>query len=269
LNGAGVAQATQVGTGEPSGQDLIKILKAGGYQIVLHDRGVTHDMTRFEMHTFAVADPDPTLIATIDAEAGTITFTGSVVANQNVHTFVGWPLRDAYVQTAGGDSTSTVATKVANAIVALDQAGLSASAAGNVVTLTGSPAYFCNITGPGLVMATEIGRRRHSIQATCWCPSVAVRYAVHDAIESQVGTQLQTWLAMSDGTPMQIEASAASTAKMTLSDQQSVPYAAWVAYLCFDIEYAVLSYTAGGEVASVEATVAIGPNSATVLSGGS
>jgi hypothetical protein len=267
LNAAGVAQPNQVGAGEPNPNALVSILKAGGFQVLLHDRGATRDMSRFEMDTFTVTNPESPLVATVVDD--TLTFSGSVVAGLNVHTFIGYPVKDAYYETLANDTLASIAVAVAAKINALGISGVSATASGAVVISVGSPVLFCNIGGLGLVMATEVARLRRSIQVTAWCPNPTLRYQVLDAIESQIGTQLQPFLYLSDGTCMQVEFATSNAGTGTLMDKDSQSYGAFVVNIVYDCEYPVLAYAPGGEIESVDNALTVNDtDSASVVVGG-
>lgn len=207
LNAANVTIPNQVVRGWPSFTSLTKILQKGQFQVSVFSEPNARNVTRFIPEWGVLGSmPSKTLTATISGSR--VTFGGSVATVHNVHTFVGGyssgvPLSDGYAQAAVGDSLSTVATKVAAAINGLALSGVSATASGAAVTVSGAPLVECRI-GVQAPLAKEVRRTERQVRVTCWCPKPEIRDQVGPVVELAIGYAGNYWLALADGSSAKI-----------------------------------------------------------------
>jgi hypothetical protein len=280
LSDAAVPSFGQIVAGQPIGTALVQIMGQAteqGLISVFPRPGTAKNVTRYPIGTQIVlsSNPNVPLIATLTPSGGqwTIAFTGSVAAGINVHTFVGPPLVDAFFQTATGDTLTSVATKTAAAINAL--AGTAAATAStNSVIVTGSPLLICNLGETVGTIARLVSRIAQTMQVSIWVPDphatppaipAPLRFLIADAIASSIGTSEARFLALSDGTPMDID-----YATEFLDDQAQSDYSLYAYHLAFRVEYDVLRYVTATTIGSVKATIAQNTASPlTIYSGGS
>lgn len=248
---SGITTPSQTIVGWPNFEDLTKIIQQGQYLVSIFDTGKTRDTSRFYPQWMKLSDPNVTLTASISGNV--ITFAGTVPSSGsqfNVHTLVGAPLQDTLVQTVAGDTPSTVATKVKNAIVAAGIPGVSATVSGTSVTVTGSPNIKCNIGGSA-TLAREVARHKRTIQVSMWCPNPQIRASVGDAISANVGVKgLSTkFITLPDGTNVWAEWYSSADV-----DDKQADYSVFIRHLFFNLEYGVLQYQQATQIGAIQET---------------
>ena len=145
----------------------------------------------------------PTCFAAIST--GLITLSGSITPGLNFHIFTIAVEADALVQTAADDTLSSVATKIAAAINALDYPDVVATASGDTVAVTNAQCLAVNIGGTGTGF-TETGSPQPRYPGKpFWAPDDASREAIANAIMANIGTETSRDLILSDGTSVYIE----------------------------------------------------------------
>lgn len=259
-NNAGITVPNQVGIGWPNFEDLTKIIKANQAQITLYcDKSGNRNTTRFFPQQM-VKTPLNVLL-TADEYGNTVTFGGSIPTTgypYNIHTLVGQPLADAYVQTAYGDTPDSVAAKVAAAITALDLPGISASAVDNVMTVDGTANLLCNVGGSA-TFAQEVLRIDRLVQVSVWAADPDIRDEIEDAIMSQVGTIISSAqrLPMGDGTTTWVR-----YASNMPSDERELDFSMYVSHIMYKMEYGMLATEQATQIGAFRVTPVI--NGATI-----
>jgi hypothetical protein len=263
---AGIANDGQVIGGFPVSMEMVKTFVGTSpppFLVSIYPRpGSAKNVTRFPANDlFTITNPNVPMsgVVTISGRSFVLRFSGQVIAGLNVHAFVGGPLKDAHVQTVPGDTTVTLATKVAAAILALGIPGVTAVASANAVTIGGTMACICNIGGQG-VLAKEVARVAQTVQISTWVQSSAVppgdenpsdvlRWNLAQAISLGIGTYdgAGPWLALSDGAPMLVE-----YATEYLDDGSQSSYGVYAHHLCYRVEYPIYRIIPSAQIAAVE-----------------
>ena len=258
----------QVYIGWPVLTSVAEIIGQGQWQISVIDLPDYKNATRFSPVYYQNATPTISLVATvapISSTQGTITFSGIPVAGYNIHAFLNGVAADAFYQTAPGDALSGVATGVASAINTVSLSGVTASATGPVVTVTGASKIKCSIGTSGPFLTTEIRRVEQGIQVSIWAPDPFQRASLSESILSTIGSVLQPFLPLSDGTYMRCKFRTQSQPDISQSS-----YSIYERHIVFDVEYGIMSTISGTTIDAVvaEPTVEISEISSTVYIGG-
>jgi hypothetical protein len=213
INGYGISPPTNIAVfvGWPTFDDQTKIINAKEALVSVFQlpgmRRTNRLLTPASRILWALASPaigPVALVATISANQ--ITFSGTVSAGINIHTILKGGFNktaDAYYQTGALDTYATIAIAVAGAINALALSGVSASASGPTVTVTGVPILKVNM-GQGTVIPRIVQQTMRRIEVIAWVWDPLVRSQMADAIESNVATIDQPFLTTADGTSIYI-----------------------------------------------------------------
>lgn len=230
--------------GFPEGPELAKLLKTGdGKWAITVTPQNPHATTRYSPDDQPIFKPPAqTLFATVSD--ATITFSGTAGAC-NVHTVIN-KVGDARVPVTAGQSLSAIATAVAAAIVALNISGVSASAAGAVVTVTGAFLLKCNVSGTGILMR-EVARVSRVMQVSIWASDPYTRAALEDPLIAYVGDAITPFLTLSDGTDMYVTYNGDGW----IDDSQGT-YSLLVAHHCIEVEYGIMQSTPVAQLGAVE-----------------
>lgn len=247
INAAGVTNLGQVIVGNPTGPDLGEIIAQADeeWQITVLPLDDARDMTRYQLMTFKLSSPSVPMSASVTGD--TLTFAGAVIPGLNVHAFVGRLLRDAFYQTQSGDGLPQVAIGIQNAANALGIAGVSATASGDGVAITGSPLLRCNIGGQGLVEAKEVGRVCRSVQVSVWCPDPIIRWTLADIVLIGLGQGDSNDLPLSDGTPLRV-----FYENDMMRDKAQSSYSLYEHHIRLHAEYGIIKVLQGAQVESLE-----------------
>lgn len=203
LNAASIGMPTQVYIGNPSYEELTKVLqRINQAQVAAWPMDIARSTTRFPAAWGTTAPVAMTLTAVVSG--GTITFGGTPAAGTNIHveisaTRIG--THDAFVQVGSSDSLNTIAGKVRDAINALSLPGVTATALSNVVTVTGATSIVCNLGGS--TTAGRIVRQQERVfQIRVVAPNGDIRQTIGEIILANVGTDVDPgrFFALPDGT---------------------------------------------------------------------
>lgn len=248
INSAGITAPTQVYTGWPTAQELMPIINNGGYAVSVHALDGSKNITKYPKDFQNYSAPPANLVATLSHN--TITFSGVSDVSYNVYAMIyGQPYVAAYVQTSASQSLSSIATAVAGAINALALTGITASAAGAVVTLSGGQFSFCNVGTNGLI-AREVTRINRWLQVSVWAPDPVLRFAIQNAIMAGIGYAIDLFLNLPDGSKMFCRY---MTDKM--EDEHQVSYALFVHHIIFDAEYGVIEIDPATQIGEAQANL--------------
>ena len=248
INSAGITAPAQVFTGWPTAQELMPIINNGGYAVSVHSIPSAKNNTKYPKDFQAYSTPPANLFATLSHN--TITFSGVSDVQYNIYAMLyGQPYVAAYVQTTASQSLSSIATAVAGAINALGLTGITASAAGAVVTLSGGQFTFCNVGANGQI-AREVTRINRWLQVSVWAPDPNLRFSIQNAIMAGIGYAIDLFLTLPDGSKMFLRY---MTDKM--DDEHQTSYALFVHHIIFDVEYGVLDVQPGTQIGEVQANV--------------
>lgn len=252
-----ISTTGQVVVGWPASTQLTEILANAQSQVSLYMLEGGKQDTRYPPEWVSIAQPNVPLIATVSG--GTVTFSGSVVAGLNIHTFVGNILQDAYYQTVLEDNLASVATHVASAINALAISGVTATPSGNGLSVTGSYSLACNIGASSVAIAREAHLWQRCVQISIWAPDPNTRYAMTDPILSSIGTIDNSFLTLSNGMTMRIYNSGRQSWN---KDKLQLSYSCYQAHYIFDVEYYSIAQTTSSQIESLEQDVSLNGASA-------
>ena len=233
INGAGVTYPGQTVPGIPVGTELVKMMAQlnNEYLVSVLPIGSPKNVTRYSPYDGRLVTPPQPVGFTATVSGGTVTFAGTIAAQANVHIFVGAPKVDVVVTITSGDNLTTLATKCAAAINGASVPNVTATPSGATFSVTGSPHLKVNIEGFGSI-SREVRRWQAMMQVSIYAPNAQVRYDVGDAIDSSIGTSLNHWLTMSDGSPMYVSGSGSR-----LIDEAQSSYSCLEWHLTFSVEY--------------------------------
>lgn len=238
----------QVVPGWPFVNELVALLTQKEYIVTVFPHPDGHQTSRYSPIPFTIQNPFVSLVATVSLAARTITFSGLAQPGINVHSFVGPLLQDAYYQTKVSDTLASTATAVAAAINTLAISGVSASASGAVVTVTGSPYIVCNIGSSQEAMAVEVNRIQRTVQVSAWCPDPQTRFNVSDPILQSIGTTDVPFLKFSDGSPLRIQ----NNGRIDYNtDESQSAYSCYEYHVNFEVEYGILRYVRAAPIGSL------------------
>jgi hypothetical protein len=219
--------------------------------------------TRFSPHDGPIfVPPSTTLTAAI--AGGVITFGGSVgTIPTHVHTIVNGQA-DARVDCTTNQSLTSVATAVAAAVNALGLSGVSATASGPNVSLSGVFQFNCNVVGSGGTISYEVARIERSVQVTLWASEPVTRSLIADAIVTNVGTTLAPYLLLPDNSGLRCLNDGDS-----LDDNSQAESSVYIAHILLDVEYGINQISAVSQLGAVQ-NIIVGANNAvaTVWVGG-
>ncbi len=249
-----LAPPAQVVAGWPYVNELVALLSQKEYILTVFPHPDGHQTSRYSPIPFTIQDPFVSLVATVSLTARTITFSGSAQTGINVHSFIGPLLQDAYYQTRPSDTLASTATAVAAAINALTISGVSASASGAMVTVTGSPYIICNVGSSQETMAVEVNRIQRTVQVSAWCPTPDLRFQVSDPILQSIGTTDVPVLKFSDGSPLRIQ----NNGRIDYNtDESQSAYSLYEYHINFEVEYGILRYVRAASIGSLSNPVTI------------
>lgn len=148
--------------GWPHKEELKADMAAGRTLISIWPRPGERQTTRYSREWMQLASPAPTLAVAVDADAGTITLSGTVSSPQNVAAIVNGVGVVYPVQV--GDTRAQVATGLAALIE-----NVTASSAGDVITVEDAYALEARVGGFA-TMIRELKRQERQYQLTIWSP---------------------------------------------------------------------------------------------------
>jgi hypothetical protein len=248
----GTNPPAQIIIGWPYAPALSEILGEGEAQISIFPLAKSaQNRTSRHPRWYTVTQNPVTLIATITTVGGNlvITYTGTPQAGFNIHTFLDNPVYDAYYQTTAEDSLDTVAAAVADKITALDAPGVSASATGAAVTVSGTTKLKCNIGGTA-TMAQEVRRTMTPVQVSVWAPNAESRRAIGQMIENGLALDFPIpFLQAADGAAIFIRMRGAPM----WNDDSQRAYSLYQWHGVFECEYPTHQISTGTQVESVGA----------------
>lgn len=271
----GLSQAGQVINGWPTAPQLVEILGQSDdeWQISLYPFP-GKNATRYVGErggTYTV--PVVNLKATIDPLTGrTLTFSGSVPTALNVHSFLSFNNFDAYVGAPSGSTPAQIAAATAAYVNAQSLKGTTASATGPSVTLHGDMWDVCNIGGQGTITSGETLRTSRLVQVSIWTtgglqgtdPDGSLRLSMFDSISSQIGTALNHFLTLPDGSSAYVMYEGDK-----FEDDSQSSYSLYSAKIYYELEYALFRSTSAWQVGAIAATTTInGQSTSTTYVGG-
>jgi hypothetical protein len=247
LAAANAPGAGQVYVGWPTSVEEVQKLGQPGAEgsVTVYPLKGASNVTRYPgTPTIAVA-PVHNLIAV--AAGRTLTFSGVNDQAYNIHGFFYGKLVDAYYGTTAGQTLAQVATAYAAAITALN-VGITASASGAAVTLTGGQFTQVNIGSSGTIVTEEV-RIRRTIQVSVWMNDDDTRWVLADIIMAALGGTDDHFLSLSDGSQCYV-----TYAGDVPDDSSEGAYSMFVHHIYFQVEYGQLSVATGYEIEGFEVT---------------
>ena len=197
--------------------------------ITIYPIGSAKNMTRYPNEGATLFPSNVNLFVTFSQNMAT--FYGTSDVAYNIHGFLGGQSVDAYCATTASQSLSSIAASFAAAINAYAIPGVIAIPVNASVTITGAQFSAINIGGSGTYAIEEI-RIRRVIQVSTWLNDYTARWAVVDAIISNIGTASSHFLTLSDGTAAYI---AYQTDRYDDTSQSS--YSLLAHHIWFEVEY--------------------------------
>lgn len=270
----GISQRGQVLNGWPTAPQLVEILGQADdeWQVTLYPFPGKNVTCYIGEGGGTVTPPNVALKAFLDPTGTILTFFGTVPAPINVHSFLSFNNFDAYVAGAAGATPAQIATATAAYVNAQSLHGVTASAAGPAVKLTGDMWDVCNIGGTGTITTGETLRTSRLVQVSIWTtgglegtdPDGSLRLAMFDSISSQIGTRLNHFLTLPDGSSAYIMYEGDK-----FEDDSQSSYSLYVAKIYYELEYALFRSTSAVQVGDIVATTTInGQKSQTTSIGG-
>lgn len=262
----GTNPPAQIAIGWPYVPELSEILAEGEAQISIYPL-TKASVNRTTRHPKLIpySYSSPTLVATVTKSGSTfhITFSGSVVGVYNIHTLTDVPTVDARVQTLGGDTLDTIATKVYNAINLLGT-NASATVSGAVTTVSGTTILKCNVgLSQNTVMVQEVRRTMTPIQVSVWAPNPYARNAIGALLENGLALDYPfPFLQASDGSAIWLRMRGAPD---WAGDEAQRSYTLYEWHGVYEAEYPTLQTVTGTPVEVVGTIVG---NDNTEYSGG-
>lgn len=264
IGDAGITTPGKIFVGWPVPTEAVKIWGKGQALVSLWPAGNGKQVTRYAAVPYSITPSVVTLTATVADSAGVVvTFGGSVVAGLNVHTVLD-TAADAYYQTTGGDTLASVATAVAAAITALALPGITASAAGPVLTIHGVHGAIVNI-GKLQSIVKEIARMQQDVWVTSWPASPdasdaaiaagkATRPVLDAAIMGAFGGSDSRWQTAGDGSRFTTDL----VGGPRWSDKAESSYSVFRSDIIYSIEYPILQVLSATPIGAVVSSVQLG-----------
>jgi hypothetical protein len=268
INAYGVTAPGQVGLGFPFGITLAELMQAiappttsnpGGpfnWQASVAPYGKGRDATRYRP-LWEATGPLSTLALTAAVDGDQVTFGGTAQSGCNVVIFytalAGEWNEPAVYQTGPNDTLDTIAAGAAAAINSFATPGVTGTATGPVLNVTGIPsALVVNIGQTGLE-AIEVGRRAQDLIVSLWCPNPDIRFTLHEAVESQIGTAITPFIELPDGTQMRVV-----HVQDWWKETSQLSYPLYEAHFVFDCEYPIVLTTPGVTIEAPAVTIDLG-----------
>lgn len=254
INAQGITQRGQVGKGWPVATEITPILAQSDneWQVSVYPLPGSKNVTRNRPEYAMIPKPNVTLTASVTNNL--ITFAGTPQAGLNIHAFCDAPLPDTWYVTNGQDTLASIAFGVAGSINAAGRPGLSATATGAVVTVTGCKTLRVTIGGSETaVIGREVGRIERVVQVSVWASNDAVRALVFGAIQSGVGMLDSRFFTLADGTDYGI-----CYESDTWSDESQSSYSLYVSHTLYRVEFGITQTVTATQVGSVIASTTDG-----------
>jgi hypothetical protein len=182
----------------------------------------------------------------------TVTFSGVSDSVYNIHAFFGGKYVDARYQTSVSETLANVASGVASAINALAISGLTASASGAVVTLTGGQFQTVNIGSGNALLGIEEFRVERTIQVSVWINDAPTRWQIVEAIVNAIGNSNLHFLTLSDGSQAYIHYQSDY-----LDDSSESSYSLYAHHIWFGVEYGQINTSPAYQIESAGVTQTI------------
>jgi hypothetical protein len=256
LNDAGFSVSNQVILGEPPEPQLSEILGLNKTVVAVREYTGPRDVTRYLPDDTVITVRAPDIDVVVGAINNVLTFAGNVIPGLTFHVLIEQPYNDATYTTSVGDNVASVCAGIANAVNALGLTGVSASITSDTVTIAGVDQVQCNVSTAAVLLAREVGRRAQTLLVSCFSNNPDVRFTMHEAVSSRVGTAANVFVPLSDDTPMRLSyATGASDDKLKDSAQQRA--SRFTAHLAFDVEYSVLEYLGAATIGAIDNQITI------------
>ena len=247
----------QIGIGFPYAPSLSEILGEGEAQISVYplSKAAQNRTSRKPFWKTSVQNPVTLIVTkTVSGSNFHLTFSGTAAGGLNIHTFIQPNTVDAYYATQNTDSLNSIATAVAAAITALSVPGVTASASGAVVTVSGTPYLKCNIGGTS-VMVQEVRRAMLPVQLSVWAPDAASRQAIGALIENGFALDFPIpFLNAADGSAIWIR----QRSTPAWSDDSQRSYSLYEWHCIYECEFPTLQSATGAQIESVGTQIGSG-----------
>lgn len=256
INAAGIPQQGQVIKGWPTAPQLVEILAqpTSEWQVSIYPLP-SRPGTRWIDDDLGTTAPIVYLLGSVSGNTLTLTGAGvpaiDTTTDVNIHAFIKGVNADVFAIGSPGDDPSATAIDVANAVNALSLPGITATPTANTVVLSGAVWQSVNIGGTG-TRSTEATRLKRMVQVTVWSTGDAtspqgvdstLRFAILDAILTNLGTRRKHFIRADDGTQVYI-----SSHGDTADDDSQSSYSLYASFIYFDIEYSLASVTPATQI---------------------
>lgn len=269
----GISQKGQVINGWPTAPQLVEILGQpdNEWQINLFPLPARNATRYIGENGYAYVAPVVGLTAKINQLGNVLTFGGTVTPPLNIHAFLAYHNADMLVSANATATPQTIAAEVAAVVNSAHLVGVSASATGPSVALTGDTWEVCNIGGTGTITRGESLRTSRLVQVSIWTtgglegtdPDGSLRLAMFDSITSQVGTVQNHFMTLPDGSSAYIMFEGDK-----FEDDSQSSYSLYVAKIYFTLEYALFRSSPATQVGNITATTTNGQSTITTIIGG-
>ncbi len=256
LAGAGLQQKGKVFVGWPTATEWEEIAgqdASGALVSVWPMPGGKYDDPNPLNYQNTVA-PSPGTTATLSASGLTLTIGGTPKVGDVVHAFFNTPSGDAFHAVVGTDTPATIATSIAVAVNAFGFQGISANAAGDVVTIAGSYFTRANVGSTGST-SLEVARVTRKVMVTVWTSSandqtnaaLNDRGEIGEVVLASVGTATTQWLTDASGDQVFV-----TLDTDRWDDQASDSYATFRWDIFYDVTYSVMQTMQIAQLESVQ-----------------
>src|SRR5579875_509605 len=153
--------------------------------------------------------------------------------------------------------------EIPSAVNALGISGVSATATGSSVTVSGATIAHANVGGTG-TYAMGVGRISRTIQVSIWAPNPTFRSIVVDAILAAIGNGENAFLTLPNNAGAWIQWSGTARGPSDFDDDAQLSYSLYVDHIYFDVDYVVEQQLPATQIGSVEVTKIAGGSSPVV-----
>lgn len=278
ITAAGIVSPAQVYIGWPVGTELTELINQGGYAVTIYPLPGGRRLAPRGKDISKSMFPTPTVSTSVATGANTQLIISGTPGIYNFNVLFVHPIlgrQFVYYRSTGNDTLSTIATAIA-ALFSTVPSPVTATASGSSVTISGATGVKCNVGTVGSVTSFA-SRFEQRIQVSVWTPTayqntgnpsvdtpLSLRSAVCDAIINAVGTDMNMWYVLPDGTYARIRLSAIPAYK----DDSQADYNLYEAHLIFLVEYVLQTTLSATQVGVIEETTTIGDETPLTIIGG-
>lgn len=248
LSQSNVPGTGQVYLGWPTGSEEVQKLGQNLPEgsITIYPIKFSQNATRYPWEPTVVSYPINNLKAFVFGNS--VNFLGLNDVSYNIHGFVSGINLDFHYQTITGESLYVLAANYSKKINSYGVQGLFASSVGDMVTLSGAQFQVVNVVSSGS-FAIEEFRVRRTLQVSLWINDIATRWLVIDALMTNIASNTNHFLALTDGSQAYIRFMADY-----MDDSSESSYSMYVHHIWYEVEYGQMLNANAYQIGGVEVT---------------